>query len=220
MDSPSLHSPDCRSKTRGVEATRKLATATPLGVKRSSGSSTRLPTSVIWVSPAMERLRFEIDGSGTVACSPDHPCRGRQNGMFRGGVWTTAARIEADGHGPRECFLEGFRSARRLRRPMRAAVQAISRKTMCEVQPGCASRAQRRSERQPGGREPEMIQKTRLVLGLVEPTADRLVVLAEGRRREIGLARPGIGPVVQTQYGAGQSDPALGRVGDVDEQAL
>src|SRR5699024_2933604 len=161
MDSPSLHSPDCRSKTRGVEATRMLATATPLGVKRSSGSSTRLPTSVIWDSRSMERLRFEIDGSGRVDWSPDNLYQGRKNGIIRRGVLTTPARIEADGHGPRECFSEGFQSARRLRRPMRAAVKTISRKTMCEVQPGCASRAQRRSERQPGGLEPEMMQKTR-----------------------------------------------------------
>ena len=45
-----------RSKVRGVEAIRKLATAAPDGVKRSSGSSTRLPTTVIWVSPAMSGL--------------------------------------------------------------------------------------------------------------------------------------------------------------------
>ncbi len=51
--SPSFHSLVWRSKVRGVEAIRKLATAAPDGVKRSSGSSTRLPTTVIWVSPAM-----------------------------------------------------------------------------------------------------------------------------------------------------------------------
>src|SRR3954453_19871935 len=51
--SPSFHSLDCRSKVRGVDAIRKLATAAPEGVKRSSGSSTRLPTTVMTVSPAM-----------------------------------------------------------------------------------------------------------------------------------------------------------------------
>jgi len=51
--SPSFHSLACLSNVRGVEATRKFATAAPDGVKRSSGSSTRLPTRVIVVSPAM-----------------------------------------------------------------------------------------------------------------------------------------------------------------------
>src|SRR6478736_8798689 len=51
--SPSFHSPDWRSKLRGVEATVKLATAAPDAVKRSSGSAVRLPTTVMTVSPAM-----------------------------------------------------------------------------------------------------------------------------------------------------------------------
>ena len=51
--SPSFHSPVCRSKVRGVEATVKLATGAPDGVKRSSGSAVRLPTRVMTVSPAM-----------------------------------------------------------------------------------------------------------------------------------------------------------------------
>src|SRR5690348_11363119 len=50
--SPSFHSPVALSRNRGVEATRKVATGCPAGVKRSSGSATRLPTTVIWVSPA------------------------------------------------------------------------------------------------------------------------------------------------------------------------
>jgi hypothetical protein len=37
---------------RGVDATRNLATAAPEGVKRNSGSSVRLPMTVIVVSPA------------------------------------------------------------------------------------------------------------------------------------------------------------------------
>lgn len=74
------------------------------------------------------------------------------------------------------CSSEGLRSARCSRRPKRAAVRAISRKTTCEVAPavpcsasstvshcggppGRASRVQRRSERQLGVREPEMMQK-------------------------------------------------------------
>jgi hypothetical protein len=36
-----------------VTATRRLVTAMPLLVKRSSGSSTRLPTMVVWLSAAM-----------------------------------------------------------------------------------------------------------------------------------------------------------------------
>ncbi|ALE79714.1 hypothetical protein WY02_16180 [Pseudonocardia sp. AL041005-10] len=51
--SPSFHSPDWRSKVRGVDATVKLATAAPDGVNRSSGSAVRLPTTVMTVSPAM-----------------------------------------------------------------------------------------------------------------------------------------------------------------------
>src|SRR6478735_2732618 len=38
--SPSFHSLVCLSRNRGVEAMRNFATAAPLGVKRSSGSST------------------------------------------------------------------------------------------------------------------------------------------------------------------------------------
>src|SRR5699024_9782879 len=52
--SPSLNSPAWRSKIRGVEATVKFATAAPLGVKRSSGSLVRFPTTVMTVSPAIE----------------------------------------------------------------------------------------------------------------------------------------------------------------------
>src|SRR6187431_945356 len=52
--SPSFHSLLCLSKVRGVDAIRKFATAAPEGVKRSSGSSTRLPTTVMTVSPAMD----------------------------------------------------------------------------------------------------------------------------------------------------------------------
>ena len=51
--SPSSHSLVCRLNDRGVDAIRKFATAAPDGVKRSSGSSTRLPTTVMTVSPAM-----------------------------------------------------------------------------------------------------------------------------------------------------------------------
>src|SRR6187431_2471247 len=62
--SPSFHSLVWRSKVRGVEAIRKLATAAPEGVKRSSGSSTRLPTTVIVVSPAMSGL-LAVRGYGS-----------------------------------------------------------------------------------------------------------------------------------------------------------
>ena len=50
--SPSFHSPVVLSRNRGVDATRNFATGCPDGVNRSSGSSTRLPAIVIWVSPA------------------------------------------------------------------------------------------------------------------------------------------------------------------------
>ena len=51
--SPSFHSLVWRSNVRGVDATVKFATAAPFGVKRSSGSAVRLPTTVMTVSPAM-----------------------------------------------------------------------------------------------------------------------------------------------------------------------
>src|SRR5690606_9921263 len=54
--SPSFHSFAWRSKVRGVDATVKLATAAPDGVKRSSGSAVRFPTTVMTVSPAMRVL--------------------------------------------------------------------------------------------------------------------------------------------------------------------
>src|SRR5580692_5340545 len=50
--SPSFHSLVCRSMMRGVEAILKVATGWPDAVNRSSGSATRLPTTVIGVSPA------------------------------------------------------------------------------------------------------------------------------------------------------------------------
>src|SRR5262245_57394398 len=55
--SPSFHSLVCRSRKLGVEATRNFATAAPDGVKRSSGSSVRLPMTVMVVSPAMPTPR-------------------------------------------------------------------------------------------------------------------------------------------------------------------
>src|SRR3954447_16619880 len=51
--SPSFHSLVLRSNWRGVDAIVKDATAAPDGVKRSSGSAVRLPTTVMTVSPAM-----------------------------------------------------------------------------------------------------------------------------------------------------------------------
>ena len=56
--SPSLNSFAWRSKVRGVEATVKLATAAPDGVKRSSGSPVRFPITVMTVSPAMPAPRL------------------------------------------------------------------------------------------------------------------------------------------------------------------
>src|SRR6476469_6833321 len=57
--SPSFHVLVCLSKVRGVLAMRKFATAAPLGVKRSSGSETRFPTTVMIVSPATV-VPFEV----------------------------------------------------------------------------------------------------------------------------------------------------------------
>src|SRR3954464_625592 len=62
--SPSFHSLVCLSRNRGVEAIRNFATAAPLGVKRSSGSSTRLPTSVMTVSPAAMGESLVLGGDG------------------------------------------------------------------------------------------------------------------------------------------------------------
>src|SRR3954469_15116751 len=65
--SPSFHSLVCLSRYRGVDAMRNFATAAPLGVNRSSGSSTRLPINVMLVSPAaMVRplLRVRADELG------------------------------------------------------------------------------------------------------------------------------------------------------------
>src|SRR6201996_1182866 len=50
--SPSFHSLVALSRMRGVEAILKVATGWPDAVNRSSGSATRLPTTVIGVSPA------------------------------------------------------------------------------------------------------------------------------------------------------------------------
>src|SRR5438045_4957264 len=63
--SPSFHSPVELSRNLGVEATRNRATGWPAGVKRSSGSSTRLPAIVIWVSPAaIGVLQLVTDSAG------------------------------------------------------------------------------------------------------------------------------------------------------------
>src|SRR5690348_737828 len=73
--SPSFHSLVFLSRNLGVEATRNRATGWPAGVKRSSGSSTRLPAIVIWVSPAaMGVLRSVVLGPGDL---------GPQNGLVQ-----------------------------------------------------------------------------------------------------------------------------------------
>jgi hypothetical protein len=51
--SASFHCPLASSFTRRLTATLKFATAAPLGVYRSSGSSVMLPTIVIWFSLAI-----------------------------------------------------------------------------------------------------------------------------------------------------------------------
>src|SRR5699024_12254298 len=54
--SPSTHWLDCESNRRGVAAMRKLETAAPDGVNRSSGSATVFPTTVMGVSLCAMRL--------------------------------------------------------------------------------------------------------------------------------------------------------------------
>src|SRR5699024_7605457 len=54
--SPSTRGLDGESNRRGVEAMRKLETAAPDGVHRSSGSATMFPTTVLGVSPCAMRL--------------------------------------------------------------------------------------------------------------------------------------------------------------------
>src|SRR5215218_8726029 len=74
------------SRTRGVTASRKLATACPLGVNRSSGSSVRLPATVTKVSMAPSLgsvcLRAQAAWSGSLAgkgpgqrCGRNRPIR-------------------------------------------------------------------------------------------------------------------------------------------------
>ena len=50
---------------RGVDATVKLATAAPLGVKRSSGSAVRFPMMVMMVSPAMALSPFPVEAQAS-----------------------------------------------------------------------------------------------------------------------------------------------------------
>src|SRR4051812_27373091 len=87
--SPSFHSWDWRSKVRGVEATVKLATAAPLGVKRSSGSAVRLPTTVMTVSPA----------TGSPRCSLPAVC-GTSSVWVRPPRWRTSSTGEGWCRGP------------------------------------------------------------------------------------------------------------------------
>src|SRR3954468_21314469 len=54
--SPSFHSPDARSRVRGVDAIVNFTIAVPFGRNRSSGSATRLPIMVTVVSPAISLL--------------------------------------------------------------------------------------------------------------------------------------------------------------------
>ncbi len=52
---------------------RNFATAAPDGVKRSSGSSTRLPTRVMTVSPAMVVIDLSVGAVPFKQCSPHRP---------------------------------------------------------------------------------------------------------------------------------------------------
>jgi hypothetical protein len=63
------------SKVRGVDATVKFATAAPYGVKRSSGSAVRLPTTVMGVSPAISGLQ-----SRDLSLLSDESDRGNRSG--------------------------------------------------------------------------------------------------------------------------------------------
>src|SRR5215472_8473222 len=87
-DSPSFHSLVVRSMYRGVDATRNVATAWPVGVYRSSGSLTRLPMIVIVVSPAaiggLPLDRFGVELELVVPAAVPRP-RGRSVSARRAG---------------------------------------------------------------------------------------------------------------------------------------
>src|SRR5699024_6186605 len=58
--SPSYLCLVCELTLRGVDATRKFVTGAPDGVKRSSGSATMLPTTVILVSPCAMVFAYSL----------------------------------------------------------------------------------------------------------------------------------------------------------------
>src|SRR6478752_7952774 len=81
---------------RGVDATVKLATAAPDGVKRSSGSAVRLPTSVMVVSPAMcVSVREDPIASGRLPEGSDSSSAG-----------TISVQIGADHFGPHDLLVD------------------------------------------------------------------------------------------------------------------
>ena len=67
--SPSFHSLVALSRIRGVDATVKFATAAPLGVNRSSGSSVRLPMTVMVTSPCAIAAPYLVSGRSTLVRS-------------------------------------------------------------------------------------------------------------------------------------------------------
>src|SRR5215217_2087028 len=85
--SPSFHSLVWRSNVRGVDATVKLATAAPEGVNLSSGSSVRLPMTVMTVSPAMA----QPFGFGVSDSSEPQGCDTRE-GSLRS-LWTVLLHV-------------------------------------------------------------------------------------------------------------------------------
>src|SRR4051812_19468465 len=104
---PSFHSPDWRSKGRGGGATVKFATAAPDGVKRSSGSAVRLPTTVMVVSPDMRGGPSGGRGAvgsrrgwlGVAADPTEGRCRAGSlfRGALRAGLVGVVVRLEHDG---------------------------------------------------------------------------------------------------------------------------
>src|ERR1700734_216454 len=80
--SPSFHSLVALSRMRGVEAIRKVATGWPDAVNRSSGSATRLPTTVIGVAPAaIVALQVDSRTSGGLSGVPGPQNLGPQHAL-------------------------------------------------------------------------------------------------------------------------------------------
>src|SRR5271166_2907408 len=125
--SPSFHSPVELSRNRGVLATRNFATGWPAGVKRSSGSSTRLPTSVIDASfMILTFLLFWVFGFGRLVSAVCVFARWADGGGLPATVEPSAAgrrrlRVKRDGEKVSVC--ESFSGCSALDAEWRPATQ-------------------------------------------------------------------------------------------------